>query len=94
MATTSKATQPKKTTRPAKAAEPEASAAESQIKNLEAQVATLTAQVANLSSAVQGKDIDGDGIPDIAGLTARVDNIVRFLTRRHGEGPMENSGVK
>lgn len=99
MATTSKATTPKKTTAKPKAAEtaPDASTAlmTSQIAALQAQVETLTAQVTNLNATVSGgaKDTDGDGIADVAGLTVRVQNIVNFLKRKWGEGPIENSGV-
>jgi hypothetical protein len=103
MATTTKATSLKTATtkkvadKPAPATSTSADTAEleAQVATLTAQVTTLTAQVTNLKSAVSGgaKDTDGDGIPDVAGLTLRVDNLVLFLQRKHGCGPMEQSGV-
>lgn len=95
MATTSKATAPKRE-RAAKtpATTSEASASQSQVTELEKKIAKLEAQVTNLTVALEGQDTDGDGIPDISGLTARVDNIIGFMRRKWGEGPIEQAGLK
>ena len=92
MATTSKATTPKRASK-ASSANTENDALKAQIAELEKKITKLEGTVTNLTVALEGKDVDGDGIPDVAGLTARVDNIVRFLKRKWGEGPMENSGI-
>ena len=88
MATTTKATTPKRTTKATKAASSTA-----ELDALKSQVAQLSAQVENLTAALEGKDIDGDGVADVAGLRLRVDNIVKFMKRMWGEGPMEQNGV-
>jgi hypothetical protein len=98
MATTTKATTPKSatktpTTTTAPTTNTETAVLKSQINNLESQVETLTSQVTNLTAAIEGKDIDGDGIPDVAGLTVRLNNVVNFLGRKFGQGPMENNNV-
>jgi ribosomal protein S15P/S13E len=94
MATTSAAVSPKKTSKAkATTATTTEPALEAQVTALETQVATLTAQVTNLTNAIEGQDIDGDGIPDVSGLTDRMNKIVGFLRRKYGEGPMENTGV-
>ena len=93
MATTSNATSPKKAPAKAAAKTTENDALKTQIAELEKKITKLEGTVTNLTVALEGKDVDGDGIPDVAGLTARVDNIVRFLKRKWGEGPIENSGV-
>ena len=94
MATSTQSVTPKKTTKAKPATTPTTNAAlEAQVTTLEAQVATLTAQVTNLTNAIEGQDIDGDGIPDVSGLTDRVNKIVGFLRRKWGEGPMENNGI-
>ena len=68
-------------------------ATKSQVAELEKKIANLEAQVTNLTVALEGQDVDGDGIPDIAGLTARVDNIIGFIKRKWGEGPTEAAGL-
>ena len=93
MATTSKATTPKRTSK-ATAASTENDALKTQIAELEKKITKLEGTVTNLTVALEGKDVDGDGIPDIAGLTARVDNIVGFLKRKWGEGPMANHNIR
>tara|TARA_B100000683_G_scaffold275466_1_gene326352 strand:- start:1633 stop:1914 length:282 start_codon:yes stop_codon:yes gene_type:complete len=93
MATTSKATTPKRTPK-ASSANTENDALKAQIAELEKKITKLEGTVTNLTVALEGKDVDGDGIPDIAGLTARVDNIVGFLKRKWGEGPMANHNIR
>ena len=93
MATTSKATSPKRAPKAA-ATNTENDALKKQIADLEKKITKLEGTVTNLAVALEGKDVDGDGIPDVSGLTARVDNIVRFLKRKWGEGPMESSGIR
>ena len=93
MATTSKATTPKRTPK-ASSANTENDALKAQIAELEKKITKLEGTVTNLTVALEGKDVDGDGIPDIAGLTARVDTIVGFLKRKWGEGPMANHNIR
>ena len=96
MATTSKATQPKRTTKTttkSTTTTTDTTALQAQVTTLQSQVETLTSQVTNLTAALDGRDIDGDGIPDVAGLKTRVDNIVNFLKRKWGQGPMEQNGI-
>ena len=93
MATTSKATTPKRTPK-ASSANTENDALKAQIAELEKKITKLEGTVTNLTVALECKDVDGDGIPDIAGLTARVDNIVGFLKRKWGEGPMANHNIR
>ncbi len=94
MATTSKATSPKRAPAKAPAANTENDALKKQIADLEKKITKLEGAVTNLTVALEGKDVDGDGIPDVAGLTARVDNIVGFLKRKWGEGPMANHNIR
>ena len=93
MATTSKATSPKRAPKAA-ATNTENDALKSQIAELEKKITKLEGTVTNLTVALEGKDVDGDGIPDIAGLTARVDNIVGFLKRKWGEGPARDHNLR
>lgn len=93
MATTSKATSPKRAPKAA-ATNTENDALKKQIADLEKKITKLEGTVTNLTVALEGKDVDGDGIPDVAGLTARVDNIVGFLKRKWGEGPMANHNIR
>jgi len=68
---------------------------EAEVATLTAQVEALTAHVTNLNAAVSGgaKDTDGDGIPDVAGVTVRLNNVVNFLARKFGQGPMEQNNI-
>lgn len=93
MATTSKATAPKRAPKAATPANTENDALKEQVDAMEKKIAKLEGLVTNLTVALEGKDVDGDGIPDIAGLKARVDNIVGFVKRKWGEGPAEQAGL-
>jgi hypothetical protein len=103
MATTTKATSLKTATTKKAAVTPAPTAPtntdtaklEAQVATLTEQVATLTSHVTNLNAAVSGgaKDTDGDGVPDVAGLKVRTDNIVKFLIRKYGDCPMEDNNV-
>ena len=92
MATTSKVTSPKKAPK-ASTTNTENDALKKQIAEMQEKITKLESSVTNLTVVLEGQDVDGDGIPDIAGLTVRVDNIVRFLKRKWGEGVCEQIGL-